>query len=92
MQLQGKVRQRLPAKHQKLEEAALKGDGIEVEFEDSNGERVETGDREGIGGEETEVGHLVVVGQGDEVEGRWREGQIGLEVETGLKLELGDGD
>lgn len=55
----------------------LKGDGIEAEFERSKGKRIETGDREGVGGDETRVGDLIVFGWG-KVEGRrWRKGQIG---------------
>lgn len=57
---------------------ALKGDGIEAEFEGSKGKRIDTGDREGIGGDETRVGDLIVVGPRGKVEGgRWRKGQIG---------------
>ena len=56
---------------------ALKGDEIEAEFERSKGKRIETGDREGVGGDETRAGDLIVFGRGKVEGGRWRKGQIG---------------
>lgn len=42
----------------------LKGDGIEVEFENREGKRVEFGDSAGIGGGGTKVGGSLVAGHG----------------------------
>lgn len=74
---------------------ALKGDGIEAEFEGSKGKRIDTGDRGGHWREmRPELVDLILLldhGARLKVAGGERD-RLGLGVEMGLKLELDNAD